>query len=233
MLLKKQLVIYCLSSLFIEYFHCYHVDLFDIREHGMKDDRFMVSIPATPEGLEAMKKLNGSVRVNATCVFSLMQAIKAAEAGARAVSVGVGDLSDYWRWKTGYESPAWDDRGVQLCTSVQTTLRSLGHQNTLTVAMNCRTVSQVLELAGIDCIAVAPWMLYDLAGRSSCDVYRHLDDRPATRANKQMLRKKAFDPWPEDALVLLGQAQTRWSDCLVKLNQTITKKLSSSPMTEP
>ena len=41
-----------------------------VREHGMKDERFMVSIPATPEGLDAMKELRGSVRFNATCVFS-------------------------------------------------------------------------------------------------------------------------------------------------------------------
>ena len=192
-----------------------------------------VSIPATPEGLEAVKKLNGIVKCNATCVFSLVQAIKAAEAGARAVSVGVGDLSDYWRWKTGDESPAWDDRGVQLCTEVQRTLRSLNRQDTLTIAMNCRTVSQVLELAGIDCIAVAPWMLYDLASRCSCDVYCRLTDRPSARPNRRMLRQKSFDPWPEDALALLDQAQTRSSDCLAKLNRTIAKKISPFLNTEP
>ena len=195
-------------------------------EHGMKEDRFMVSIPATFEGLDAMRQLKGKVRCNATCVFSLEQAVLAAKAGACAVSVGVGDISDYWRWKTGYESPAWDDRGVQLCSRIQMTLRCLNHTNTLTVAMNCRTVSQVLELVGVDCVALAPWMLCDLSSRSSSDVYCHLNLEPSRSERKAAGQHDHRSPWPTAAQELLEQAQSRNTDCLHKLSRAIKQDLT-------
>ena len=200
----------------------------------------MVSIPATLEGLEAIKQLNGIVRCNATCVFSIEQAVQAAKAGACAVSVGVGDVSDYWRWKTGDEAPAWDDRGVQLCSQVQATLRAMKYTNTLTVAMNCRTVSQVLELVGVDCLALAPWMLCDLSNRSSSDVYCRLCQEQSKPSSKTAFKHLEHDyPWPTSAQELLQQARSRNTDSLHKLNRAIKRGFtppqasSSSPPEGP
>jgi transaldolase len=55
----------------------------------------VIKIPLTPEGLKAVKILNGrKINTNATLVFSANQAILAAKAGATYVSPFIGRLDD-------------------------------------------------------------------------------------------------------------------------------------------
>jgi transaldolase len=55
----------------------------------------VVKIPMTPEGLKAVKTLHGKgIRTNVTLVFSPLQALLAAKAGASYVSPFVGRLDD-------------------------------------------------------------------------------------------------------------------------------------------
>lgn len=55
----------------------------------------VVKIPMIPEGLRAVKILNGrNVKTNATLIFSVNQAILAAKAGATYVSPFIGRLDD-------------------------------------------------------------------------------------------------------------------------------------------
>ena len=59
------------------------------------DERVVVKVPCTKEGIKACKKLTeDGVRVNVTLVFSAMQALLAANAGAFFVSPFVGRLDD-------------------------------------------------------------------------------------------------------------------------------------------
>ena len=192
----------------------------------MREDRFMVSVPATVEGLRAVRSLAGVVRCNATCVYSLAQAVLAADAGACAVSVGVGDVSDHWHWKTGREAPAWEDRGVLLCSSVQMTLRTLEYTGTATVAAGCRTVAQVLELAGADCIALAPWMVHALARRDAADVYEHLPHHARIAADQYMLRPATLTVWPQDATELLRQERARTTECFNNVGRTVSNAIA-------
>ncbi|MDD3395841.1 MAG: fructose-6-phosphate aldolase [Acidaminococcaceae bacterium] len=58
-------------------------------------DNVVVKIPCIPEGLKAVRILNGDdIKVNVTLVFSLAQAMLAARAGAAYVSPFVGRLDD-------------------------------------------------------------------------------------------------------------------------------------------
>ncbi|MDX9857108.1 MAG: fructose-6-phosphate aldolase [candidate division Zixibacteria bacterium] len=58
-------------------------------------DNIVVKIPTIGEGLRAMKSLSGDgIAVNATLVFSAMQALLVAKAGAAYVSPFVGRLDD-------------------------------------------------------------------------------------------------------------------------------------------
>ena len=59
------------------------------------DPHVVVKIPMTPEGLSAVKVLSGEgVRINVTLVFSALQALLAAKAGAAYVSPFIGRLDD-------------------------------------------------------------------------------------------------------------------------------------------
>lgn len=187
----------------------------------MKEERIIVSIPATEQGICAINRLAGVVKCNATCVFSLSQAMLAADAGASMVSVGVGDVSDYWRWKTGTEAPVWEDRGVLLCTNVQMTLRTLGYHHTAVVATNCRTIAQVLELAGVDCVTLAPWMLHELACRDAHEVYNKVPHQARVTPDQYMLRPSVLLNWPRDATDLLQQTHTRCLECYHSLERTL------------
>lgn len=59
------------------------------------DDRMIVKVPLTRDGIHACKTLSGEkIRVNVTLVFSAAQALLAAKAGATYVSPFVGRLDD-------------------------------------------------------------------------------------------------------------------------------------------
>jgi transaldolase len=59
------------------------------------DERMIVKVPLTRDGIRACKTLSGEkIRVNVTLVFSAAQALLAAKAGATYVSPFVGRLDD-------------------------------------------------------------------------------------------------------------------------------------------
>ncbi len=65
------------------------------RDIARLDDRMVVKVPLTREGIRACKTLSGEgIRVNVTLVFSAAQALLAAKAGATFVSPFVGRLDD-------------------------------------------------------------------------------------------------------------------------------------------
>ncbi|MGI6404953.1 MAG: fructose-6-phosphate aldolase [Syntrophaceticus sp.] len=67
----------------------------EARELAKLDPHVVVKIPLTPEGLSAVKVLSGEgIRANVTLVFSALQALLAAKAGAAYVSPFIGRLDD-------------------------------------------------------------------------------------------------------------------------------------------
>ena len=73
----------------------YETILIQARALSSLDDRVVVKIPCIPDGLKACKTLSQEgIRVNITLVFSPMQALLCANAGAFFVSPFVGRLDD-------------------------------------------------------------------------------------------------------------------------------------------
>ena len=65
------------------------------RLNDLFGDVATIKVPCTPEGLRACKTLSGSnIKVNVTLIFSQVQAILAAKAGATYVSPFVGRVDD-------------------------------------------------------------------------------------------------------------------------------------------
>jgi transaldolase len=105
------------------------------RQFAAWDERVVVKIPMTAEGLEAVSRLSADgIATNVTLVFSPAQALLAARAGARYVSPFVGRLDD----------TAWD--GMQLVRDVVEIFRRHGI-GTEVIAASIRHPVHVVEAA--------------------------------------------------------------------------------------
>ena len=87
------------------------------------DDNLVVKIPTTYPGLQAMAALAGEgIRINATLVFSVSQALLVAKAGAAYVSPFVGRLDDV------------SEDGMQVISDVVEVYDNYGYETEIIVA---------------------------------------------------------------------------------------------------
>jgi transaldolase len=110
----------------------------------------VVKIPMTTEGLKAVKILSGeSIKTNVTLVFSPMQALMAAKAGAAYVSPFVGRLDDVAQV------------GIDLVNDIMNIYGNYGYETEVIVA-SVRNPIHVVEAAliGAD-IATLPYKVID------------------------------------------------------------------------
>ena len=110
----------------------------------------VVKIPMTTEGLKAVKILSGeSIKTNVTLVFSPMQALMAAKAGAAYVSPFVGRLDDVAQV------------GMDLVNDIMNIYGNYGYETEVIVA-SVRNPIHVVEAAliGAD-IATLPYKVID------------------------------------------------------------------------
>lgn len=132
------------------------------RELGIERDRFLIKIAATWEGIRACEVLEEEgLRCNVTLLFSLEQAIAAAEAGATLVSPFVGRIHD-WHVKNGTTvTDAQADPGVQSVKRIYQEFKSRGLE-TIVMGASFRNVGQIEALAGCDKLTIAPELLQQL-----------------------------------------------------------------------
>jgi len=110
----------------------------------------VVKIPMTTEGLKAVKILSGeNIRTNVTLIFSSMQALMAAKAGASYVSPFVGRLDDI------------SQVGMDLVSDIMNIYGNYGYETEVIVA-SIRNPIHVVEAAliGAD-IATIPFKVID------------------------------------------------------------------------
>lgn len=96
-----------------------------------------------------------------TLLFSKVQAIAAAEAGAFLISPFVGRILDWYKAATKKEYTAQDDPGVK---SVQEIFNYYKKHNYKTIVMGAsfRNTGEITELAGCDYLTIAPALLEQL-----------------------------------------------------------------------
>src|SRR5210317_594919 len=110
----------------------------------------VVKLPMTTEGLKAVKILNSeNIRTNVTLIFSSMQALMAAKAGASYVSPFVGRLDDI------------SQVGMELVSDMMNIYANYGYETEVIVA-SIRNPIHVVEAAliGAD-IATIPFKVID------------------------------------------------------------------------
>ena len=117
-------------------------------------DNIVIKVPMTPEGLRATKSFAAAgIKTNVTLVFSAMQAMLAAKAGATFVSPFVGRLDD-----TGV-------KGLDMVEDIVTIFDNYGYQTEIIVA-SVRSPQHVLDAAliGAD-IATIPYKVIEQLAR--------------------------------------------------------------------
>jgi transaldolase len=136
------------------------LDLYEAQ--GVPKSAVRVKISGTWEGIQAARVLQKEHGVSClvTVVFSIVQAIAAAEAGVDAIAPHVGRLAD-WGKLDGVEG----DFGVQRVTTMQNYLRKYGY-STKVMAASFRNTDQVRNLAGVDLLTAAPGILEALRNGS-------------------------------------------------------------------
>ena len=131
-------------------------------QQGIDRNRVLIKIASTWEGLQAASLLeNEGIHCNMTLLFSLIQAIQAAESGCTLISPFVGRILDWYKVHTGGDYAAREDPGVQSVTQIYHYLK---HYDLKTEVMGAsfRNIGQIRALAGCDLLTISPGLLDEL-----------------------------------------------------------------------
>ena len=126
------------------------------KEQGISKDRILIKIASTWEGIKAAQILQSKhgINCNLTLMFSLVQAVAGAEAGAFLISPFVGRILDWYKASEKKEFSPQEDPGVK---SVQEIFNYYKKHNYKTIVMGAsfRNVGEITELAGCDYLTIA------------------------------------------------------------------------------
>src|SRR5215471_17827465 len=149
-------------------------------------ERVLIKIASTWEGLNAAEQLQKEgIRCNLTLMFSLPQAVRAAEARVQLISPFVGRIYDWYKKENKRDYQGAEDPGVQSVTEIYTYYKKFGIP-TEVMGASFRNTGQILELAGCDCLTISPELMEELA-KSTERVERKLDPKTAKAANVDKL----------------------------------------------
>jgi transaldolase len=111
---------------------------------------------STWEGIQAAKILQKEygINCNLTLMFSLPQAICAAEAGDILISPFVGRILDWYKAVYKREYGREEDPGVASVKAIFDYYKKFGYK-TIVMGASLRSAGEVLELAGCDYLTIA------------------------------------------------------------------------------
>ncbi|KAF1973933.1 transaldolase [Bimuria novae-zelandiae CBS 107.79] len=163
------------------------IDLY--KEIGIDKSRVLIKIASTWEGIKAAEILQSKhgINCNLTLMFSLVQAIAAAEAGAYLISPFVGRILDWYKAANKKEYSAQEDPGVKSVGDIFNYYKKFGYK-TIVMGASFRSVGEITELAGCDYLTIAPKLLEELYN-STAEVPKKLD---ASGASSLDIEKKTY-----------------------------------------
>src|SRR4029077_19746596 len=145
-------------------------------------ERVLIKIASTWEGLAAAEQLQKEgIRCNLTLMFSLVQAVRAAEAKVQLISPFVGRIYDWFKKENKRDYTGPEDPGVQSVTEIYAYYKKFGIK-TEVMGASFRNVGQILELAGCDCLTISPELMAELE-KSTEPIERKLTPEKAKQAN--------------------------------------------------
>jgi transaldolase len=196
---------------------------------GTPRERILIKLASTWEGIRAAEVLQQEgIRCNMTLLFSLVQAVACAEAGAQLISPFVGRILDWYKANTDTEYTAATDPGVVSVGEIYTYYKKFGYQ-TEVMGASFRNIGEILELAGCDLLTISPTLLEELQGMTD-EVPRKLNPTAAQDAaiEKIEVSEESFR-WllNEDAMATekLAQGIRVFGQDMLKVRAMVAAKL--------
>jgi transaldolase len=130
---------------------------------GISNDRVLIKIAATWEGIKAAEVLEKEgIHCNLTLLFGMHQAVACADAKVTLISPFVGRILDWYKKDTGKTSyAATEDPGVVSVTKIYNFYKKYGHKVEV-MGASFRNLDEITELAGSDLLTIAPNLLKQL-----------------------------------------------------------------------
>ncbi len=179
------------------------------REAGVDSSRVLIKIAATWEGIRAAEVLEKKgLHCNLTLMFSLAQAIGAADAGATLISPFVGRIMDWYKKAEGVDGyAAADDPGVKSVTRIYQYFKKFDYA-TVVMGASFRNIDEIMQLAGCDLLTIAPALMEELQANEG-ELPRQLSPEMAREADIERIE--------------LNEARFRW---LMNEDAMATEKLA-------
>ncbi len=198
-------------------------------ERKIARERVLIKIASTWEGLNAAEQLQKEgIRCNLTLMFSLPQAVRAAEAKAQLISPFVGRIYDWYKKENKRDYAGPEDPGVQSVNEIYTYYKKFDIA-TEVMGASFRNVGQIRELAGCDALTISPELMKELS-ESTEPLERKLDPEKAksTKIDKLEFDEKKFR-WllNENAMATEKTAEgiRKFAADVVKLEKFVAGKL--------
>ena len=198
-------------------------------EHKIPRERVLIKIASTWEGLDAAEQLQKEgIFCNLTLMFSLPQAVRAAEAKVQLISPFVGRIYDWYKKECKRDYAGAEDPGVQSVNEIYTYYKKFDIP-TEVMGASFRNTGQILELVGCDCLTISPELMEALA-KSNEPVERKLTPQKArpTSIEKLQLDEKKFRWMLNDnamAYEKTGDGIRKFAADVVKLEKFVASKL--------
>jgi transaldolase len=199
------------------------------KEKGIGPERVLIKIASTWEGLLAAEKLTAEgIHCNMTLLFSLPQAVRAAEIKAQLISPFVGRIYDWYKKANNRDYKGAEDPGVQSVQEIYTYYKKFGYA-TEVMGASFRNTGEILELAGCDLLTISPELMGELS-QSTEAVERKLSPEKAKSAKVEKLEldeKKFRYLLNEDAMATEKTAEgiRKFAADIVKLEKFVAEKL--------
>lgn len=199
-------------------------------ERGIGRERVLIKIASTWEGLIAAEQLQKEgIKCNMTLLFSLPQAVRAAEAKVQLISPFVGRIYDWFKAANKRDYSGAEDPGVQSVREIYRYYKKFGYA-TEVMGASFRNAGQILELAGCDLLTISPELMKQLSA-SHDPVERKLSAAEAKRAEIDRLEldeKKFRYLLNEDAMATEKTAEgiRKFAADIVKLEKFVARKLN-------
>src|SRR5437667_4033530 len=198
-------------------------------ERKIARERVLIKIASTWEGLNAAEQLQKEgIRCNLTLMFSLPQAVRAAEAKAQLISPFVGRIYDWYKKENKRDYSGPEDPGVQSVQEIYSYYKKFGYP-TEVMGASFRNTGQILELAGCDCLTISPELMKELS-ESTEPVERKLTLEKAKSASidRLDLDEKKFRWMLNDnamAYEKTGEGIRKFAADVVKLEKFVASKI--------
>jgi transaldolase len=199
-------------------------------EQGIGRERVLIKIASTWEGIMAAEQLQKEgIKCNMTLLFSLPQAVRAAEAKVQLISPFVGRIYDWFKAAKKQDYSGAEDPGVLSVQEIYTYYKHFGYE-TEVMGASFRNVGQILELAGCDLLTISPELMKQLF-ESYTPVERKLTPEKARRAQVKRLEldeKKFRYLLNENAMATEKTAEgiRKFAADISKLEKLIARKIN-------